>query len=86
MSKVYGSRKVVILVLLVLVLAPWQLAAQGRAKGNAGASGWLEQIWSLLVNVWQGAGIEDPAQNPAQQGTDGATDSSESGMQVDPFG
>lgn len=86
MSKIYGSRKLVILVLLVFVLAPWQLAAQERSKGVAGASGWLEQVWSLLVSVWQGAGIEDPAQNPAQQGTDAATDSSEAGMRLDPNG
>jgi hypothetical protein len=91
MSKTYGSRKALAVLLLVLGLAPGPLAAQQRSAASGSLQGWMQQAWSWLVSAWQtteaGARLDPFGQTSnagMQVDPDGQT--SEAGMQADPFG
>jgi hypothetical protein len=83
MSKIYGSRKAVVLVLVILLLAPWPLAAQEQIQSRTSALDLLKQVWSFLVQGRQGIESEEAAPSSNNPGTG---NSSEVGMQVDPLG
>jgi hypothetical protein len=76
-----------VVLLLVFALAPWPLAAQERAPSHdTGFSNWVQRVWGLLMSGWQGAGLEEAVQNPTPPASTSSTDSSDAGMQVDPWG
>lgn len=86
MSKIGGSRKLVILFLMLLLLAPWQLGATERpaAKAKNGLTTQLVQFWHLLFQVWMGkAGADIEPWGVIEPNSPGP---SNAGSEIDPWG
>jgi hypothetical protein len=88
MSKIDVSRKLVVLFLLMLLLAPWQLTAAERPSPKVvknGLATQLVQAWAFFLQAWNGKsgvlvgpwGMAAPTTTPY---------SSEIGSQIDPTG
>lgn len=87
MNKTGQTRKLLILVLFLLLAAPWQLAAEQKVKRSR-----LDPVWSLFLRAWTWVAPSESttepkgsSEGPRRDGTP-TRDSSEGGHNIDPWG